>query len=356
MSKIKIDLNEAFSGAMIAQEIPELEEQVKNLKLELSKKNGELDIPIEQIHPNPNQPRKSFYVVERMSMSLKEAGQTSPIELVKCTNGNYLIFDGECRWRAAKNLKWKTIRAVIKPYHSESFDDEVLTSSIVRNNLNSLDLAEALIQKIAIESIKFTTNIKEQLDSGKISTLLNTAVVRLKRKKQQKEIKKLINKSKQERINGLNQLTLNELEINCFQIIMSYGINPISFNQNQLPMLKLPGDLKEAIRNFGLGDSHARTIARLNANKLNITEEKAITIRQELIQAVLTENLSIVMTGSQVDKIIQNLNQSSPPQFSQNVQKCIQIVDKLDLTQLTSLEKKALISRFQAALKEIKKL
>lgn len=354
MSKHKIDLNHAFSGAMIAQEIPTLEKEIERLTLELSQKEGEIDILIKDIYPNTKQPRKSFYVVERMCMSLREEGQKSPIELVQTSDNKYLLFDGECRWRAAKKLQWERLRAIVKTYNPKSFDDDVLTSAIVRSNLNALDLAEAIINKISFDSSKINLGNEEKLTSKRICTLLNTAVVRLKRKKQHKLIGKLINKSRAECINELKKLELNELERDFFLTIMKYGINPISLNQNYLPMLGLPQDIKKAIRDLGLGDSQARTISKLNSKRLKISEEKAVAIRNELIQLCLSENLSIVMLGHQVEEIICEFDDKPQSKFSKNVKTCLQTIEKLKVSRLTKSEKEALISSFENLLQIIK--
>ena len=68
-------------------------------------------IPLEDIKPDPHQPRKQFdeKSIENLSKSLKTEGLIHPIEVDK----NLMIIVGELRYRAAKLLGWETIDAKI---------------------------------------------------------------------------------------------------------------------------------------------------------------------------------------------------------------------------------------------------
>src|SRR5665647_2643848 len=65
-------------------------------------RKGLINIPIEKVFANPNQPRKTFYeeTISELAESIKEHGVLSPI-IVRPLKGKYEIIAGERRFRAA---------------------------------------------------------------------------------------------------------------------------------------------------------------------------------------------------------------------------------------------------------------
>ena len=182
MVKRQINLEESFGSALQAREIPILQQEIEKLKQQLEQayqQKGIENIPLTEIHPNPRQPRSSFYVVEERKASMAQVGQKEPIVLVSPPHINdYLIFDGECRWQAAKELGWSTIKAVIIDYNPETFDDDVFIAAVSKSTINALDLADSLLERIEAK----TTGLTRE----NIPTLLNTVITRLKRQSKQK--------------------------------------------------------------------------------------------------------------------------------------------------------------------------
>jgi len=112
-------------------------------------------IPIEDIVPNPNQPRKRFSENEiyELAESIKRYGVLQPI-LVREKDGKYEIVAGERRWRAAKIAGLTRIPAIVKDFS----DEEVLLISLVENlqreDLNPVERARAI--KILKEELNLT--------------------------------------------------------------------------------------------------------------------------------------------------------------------------------------------------------
>lgn len=83
-----------------------------------------LNLPVDRIEADPNQPRKSFdpKYIESLSASIEKNGQQSAI-IVRRVSGNpkidYRIVFGERRWRACKFGGRKTVRAVIRELTDE---------------------------------------------------------------------------------------------------------------------------------------------------------------------------------------------------------------------------------------------
>ena len=74
--------------------------------------SGVRPIPIKDIKPNPNQPRRDFdqNAIEELMHSIKAKGVVTPIT-IRQKDLHYEIIAGERRWRASKKAKKRTIPA-----------------------------------------------------------------------------------------------------------------------------------------------------------------------------------------------------------------------------------------------------
>ena len=101
-------------------------------------------LPIEDIRPNPYQPRKTFddEALKELSLSLKEHGVIEPIIVKKSIKG-YEIVAGERRTRAAKLAGMKKIPAIIREFNDEQMMEIALIENIQRENLNPIEEAKA---------------------------------------------------------------------------------------------------------------------------------------------------------------------------------------------------------------------
>jgi len=98
--------------------------------------NQVLWIPINDIKPNPFQIREDFADVETLAKSIKRNGLLQPI-VVKLVEGEYVLLDGERRWRAVKSLGWKNIRA-LQVSDSADLDLLGLAGNFQRSNPNPI--------------------------------------------------------------------------------------------------------------------------------------------------------------------------------------------------------------------------
>ena len=345
MPKKTIDLEKSFSGALASQEIPALKQEIEKLKAQLQEAQGEIWLDIDKVRPNPEQPRRSFHDIEEFATLLNKEGQKEPILVVKVAEDDYMIFTGERRWRSGKLNNWPKIKAIVLPYNSETFNNDVLISSIQKENLNALDLSEALVKKIS----KFNSALDEQ----KVARSLNTAIVRCKRQEKQKVLGELITADTQQRKDYFEELGFTEEAQLICTVLLNLGLNPASVNQNQFPLLKLPEDLKEAIRNQGLGDGQARAIAKIEITKLNVSERKAQSLRSKLVEEVISQKLSVSKAQQLVKEEIAKYLEDSSPNISVPVQRCLKSVKNLDVSQLTDDEKQELIAVLQERLSEL---
>ncbi len=190
------------------------------------KDSGLIEIDIDNIYPNPSQPRKKFSVekIKELAGSIKETGLIQPVVVFKEAEKYYLLV-GERRWRAAQYLKWRRIPAIVK---DSSRDDAVLNAlveNIQREDLNAIEIAEG------IELMMKQTSLNQDQCSEKL---------------------------------GMNRSTLT----------------------NYLRLLKLPEAVKQSIISGSISQGHARAILALeNKNEMLIALSNILQNRLSVRQA-----------------------------------------------------------------------
>jgi len=322
--KIGVDLSNLFSGAEYSQEVYTLESKIAELSAEIEQlrssgsqevevkiqelrhelaSKGVVDVPLEQIDRNWEQPRQTFTSesIGLLARSLESDGQQEPIILIEQLNGRYLLFDGERRTRAASQLNWVSLKAVIIPEPAE-LHRRVLLANLHRENLNPLDLAEALVKEITDSC---------ELEADDIPRTLRTAVRRLERQGTIALVNFLIGATLEQQQRELGTMGLNQQEEKIFQVLLSLRLNPASVNTNIFPMLRLSVDLKQAIREQGLGRMPAVALQQLSAKKLGISEKEAQRVRTRILELVLEKKLSVNQTRQLVAQEIAHHTQQT---------------------------------------------
>jgi len=122
-----------------------LESKIQMPKIE--KKDDKRDITyikIENIRPNPYQPRKKFNkaALEELCDSIKQYGVIQPINVRKITNGRYELVAGERRLRAATMAGLEEIPAIIINVDDNDSAVMALIENLQREDLNYLEEAE----------------------------------------------------------------------------------------------------------------------------------------------------------------------------------------------------------------------
>ncbi len=103
-----------------------------------------IKIPIENIVPNPKQPRKYFAEenLKELAESIKEHGVIQPIIVTKI-NDKYELIAGERRLQASKLAKMSEISAIVRLATSQQKLELALVENIQRHNLNAIEEAKA---------------------------------------------------------------------------------------------------------------------------------------------------------------------------------------------------------------------
>ena len=145
---------------------------------ETPKSEATLEIGIDQIEPNPEQPRTRFTekALEELAQSITANGIVQPI-VVRRRGGNYQIVAGERRWRAAQRAGLRNVPVVIREVSDEKLLELALVENIQRQELNSVEDARAY--RKLIDAIGLTQELVAER-VGKERSLVATTLRLLK--------------------------------------------------------------------------------------------------------------------------------------------------------------------------------
>lgn len=100
-------------------------------------------IPLEQIVPNPYQPRVTFdeEALEELKESILTLGIIQPLTLRQTAPGKYQIISGERRFRASKAAGLKSVPAYIRKADDTAMLEMAIVENIQRENLDAIETA-----------------------------------------------------------------------------------------------------------------------------------------------------------------------------------------------------------------------
>jgi ParB family chromosome partitioning protein len=203
---------------------------------EETRRSAVIQVPTEQLRPNPDQPRKQFSAeqLEELTNSVREKGVIQPILAEEAEDGTYLIIAGERRFRAAQGAGLNEVPVLPRRFSREEKLEIALIENLQREDLNPIDEAEAY--RSLMESAGLT---QEQL-SGRL---------------------------------GLNRSTV----------------------ANALRLLRLPDELKQEIAEGRLTAGHARAILAVHHEEGR--RKLAARIREEALSVRQAEELAAKLSA-----------------------------------------------------------
>lgn len=110
-----------------------------------SQSSGLTRLPIDQIHADRANPRKTFdeAELEELAASLKQQGVLQPVLVRRDPKGGYRLIAGERRWRAAQRAGLREVPVIIREASDAEAYELALVENIQRADLNPLEEAEA---------------------------------------------------------------------------------------------------------------------------------------------------------------------------------------------------------------------
>jgi ParB family chromosome partitioning protein len=139
-----------------------------------------IEIELDKIIPNPDQPRTFFDENEIMGLaeSITSVGLIQPV-IVREKDGKYILVAGERRYRACRLNQMKTIKAIVIEADEEQNFTLALIENIQRQDLNPIEEARAykmLINKFKLKQQDLAKRVgKERATIANSMRLLNLA-------------------------------------------------------------------------------------------------------------------------------------------------------------------------------------
>ena len=175
-----------------------------------------VEIPIEDIYPNANQPRTHFdeKALQELAESIKVLGIIQPITVRK-DGAKFEIISGERRYRASKMVGLKEIPAYVRLVNDQELLEMALVENIQREDLDAIEVAltyqrlleeigltqEALSQRVgkerstitnSIRLLKLNPDVQQAIRNGNISAGHGRAILSLENPEDQQALFKQI--------------------------------------------------------------------------------------------------------------------------------------------------------------------
>lgn len=137
------------------------------------------ELEIDQIRPNPLQPRTKFNEasIDELARSIRESGVLQPI-IVTSEEGRYKILIGERRWRAARKAGLKKVPVLIRNIPKEHQLEVSLIENLQREELNPIEIS--LGYKRLIDELGYTQeNVAEKVGKDRASVANHLRLLKL---------------------------------------------------------------------------------------------------------------------------------------------------------------------------------
>ncbi|MBD2629659.1 ParB/RepB/Spo0J family partition protein [Trichormus variabilis] len=248
-------------------ELPKMRGVEDLLSMDVESESPTATVAIDKIRLPVKQPRRYFdpEKLNQLVQSVKEHGVLQPL-LVRAVNGEFELVAGERRLRAAKEAGLTEVPIITKELSDIQTLQIALLENLQREDLNPIEETEGILELLCIEL---------DVNTSEVISILNQVANSKKR--------------------GLD-LTENvsrQLEI-VESVLSSVGrFTAESFRTSRLPLLNLPDDVLETLRQGQLEYTKARAIAKV----------KDDTERRGLLDKVINENLSL----SEIKQLVKEL-------------------------------------------------
>jgi len=201
------------------------------------------EILIEQIEPNPDQPRREFdeTSMKELAASITNMGIIAPITLRQVAPDRYQIIAGERRWRASQMAGLKTIPAYIRTVEDENVMELALVENIQREDLNAIEIA------LAYQHLAETTGMTQEKISDRVGKS-RTAVT------------------------------------------------------NYMRLLKLPAQIQMALKNHEIDMGHARALLSISSPSMQLKLFKEVQKNQYSVRKV-EEMVQMLKNGEDVQSV-----------------------------------------------------
>jgi ParB family chromosome partitioning protein len=239
-------------------------------------------MPLDQIVLPATQPRRYFdtEALKQLTESIKQHGILQPLLVRPVDDGKHEVVAGERRYRAATELALKEVPVVIKELDDNAAFQLALVENLLREDLNPVEETEGILQLL---SLKLGRSVEEippllyrlQRLQNKASTVTHNVMGEPESDSANNEISKSEGDIELSTHNVMGETETDDSVLNHepavnqdLKIVESVfeGLGLMtweSFVKNRLPLLNLPEDILDALREGSLEYTKAKVIAQI---------------------------------------------------------------------------------------------
>jgi ParB family transcriptional regulator, chromosome partitioning protein len=221
------------------------------------KDNSSLTVAINKINIPSSQPRRYFdpRKLEELSNSIKKFGILQPLVVRQLKNGDYELIAGERRYRAAIMAELTEVPIICQDMDDATAYQVRIVENLQREDLNPVEETEGILELLSLRLV---------LSVGETIKLLQ---------RMENEAKGKVTRN----VTGNAQASVVE------EIFVALGMQWESFVRNRLPLLNLPLDVLDVLRQGQIEYTKARMIARIADKEM----------RSQFLEEAIASNLSL---------------------------------------------------------------
>ncbi|MCY7275551.1 MAG: ParB/RepB/Spo0J family partition protein [Phormidesmis sp. CAN_BIN44] len=223
--------------------------------------------------PAKHQPRHYFDPdkMAKLVASVKEHGILEPVLVRPLGDGNYELIAGERRLRAAREVGLTEIPIVSREFSDQEALQVALIENLQRDDLNPVEETEAVLDLLAITL---------ETSADEVKSLIYQAANA---------------KNRNQEVKGNVSLQLEKIE----SYLVELGrFNLESFRSSRLPLLNLPPNILEALREGKLEYTKARIIARVKNE-----QQRGVLLEEAISQGLSLTEIKTKVKESKVDSL-----------------------------------------------------
>lgn len=250
-------------------------------------------LPLSKIKLPPSQPRRYFdqSKLESLAQSIKEHGILEPLLIKAIPETKYFeLIAGERRYRAAEIAELPQVPVVVLEVDENTTIQIRLVENLQREDLNPLEETEAILNLLCL---------KLEQEQVEVTSLLH---------KMQHAVKDGFTDEIAQNVLGSDEATIVQ------EVFSQLGkISWQSFTSSRLPLLKLPPDILEVLRQGKIEYTKAKAIAKVKDRQK----------RRELLETVVADNLSLSQIKEKVKDVttvdIATVKTITPPSLKNQI-------------------------------------